>query len=159
MTNASEPWRISAATAADLKAIAALEAAAFSQPWTLPLLQEEFAQPSAILLTARARDGLTLAAYAAFRLGPGEGELLRIASAPRARGRGAAHALLAAGLSQFLSAGCCQCHLEVRADNASAIRLYERVGFERLGVRRSYYSDGANAITFALTLGGDLDAR
>ena len=32
--------------------------------------------------------------------------------------------------------------LEVRADNAAAIRLYRRHGFERLAVRRGYYQPG-----------------
>jgi ribosomal-protein-alanine N-acetyltransferase len=29
--------------------------------------------------------------------------------------------------------------LEVRPSNAAALRLYERYGFERIGVRRGYY--------------------
>jgi len=31
--------------------------------------------------------------------------------------------------------------LEVRVSNATAIRLYERLGFRARGIRRSYYTD------------------
>lgn len=36
--------------------------------------------------------------------------------------------------------------LEVRADNPDAQAVYDRFGFERIGVRRHYYEDGTDAI-------------
>lgn len=36
--------------------------------------------------------------------------------------------------------------LEVRADNPDARAVYDRFGFERIGVRRHYYEDGTDAI-------------
>ncbi|MEU0517963.1 ribosomal protein S18-alanine N-acetyltransferase [Streptosporangium sp. NPDC006007] len=36
--------------------------------------------------------------------------------------------------------------LEVRADNPDAWAVYDRFGFERIGVRRHYYEDGTDAI-------------
>lgn len=36
--------------------------------------------------------------------------------------------------------------LEVRADNLGALKAYERVGFKRVSLRRSYYRDGCDAI-------------
>lgn len=36
--------------------------------------------------------------------------------------------------------------LEVRFDNHSAIKLYEKVGFEKAGIRKNYYKHGKDAI-------------
>ncbi len=40
--------------------------------------------------------------------------------------------------------------LEVRADNRSAIRAYEKNGFVKIGLRRAYYSDGIDALLYRL---------
>ena len=37
-------------------------------------------------------------------------------------------------------------HLEVRADNRTAIGLYQRTGYHPLGQRPDYYEDGATAL-------------
>lgn len=36
--------------------------------------------------------------------------------------------------------------LEVRTGNTSALRLYESLGFEQVGVRTGYYADGTDAL-------------
>ena len=45
--------------------------------------------------------------------------------------------------------------LEVRTSNLSAIRLYERFGFRRKGIRRGYYTDNRED---ALIMWRDADA-
>ena len=42
--------------------------------------------------------------------------------------------------------------LEVRESNRTAIRLYERAGFELAGVRPHYYMDKENALIYWLEL-------
>jgi len=42
--------------------------------------------------------------------------------------------------------------LEVRKSNTSAIRFYESLGFERVGVMPSYYEDGEDAVVFNIEL-------
>ncbi len=36
--------------------------------------------------------------------------------------------------------------LEVRASNTAALRLYFKLGFQQVGRRASYYSDGEDAV-------------
>jgi ribosomal-protein-alanine N-acetyltransferase len=84
--------------------------------------------------------------YACFRLGAGEAELLRVAVAPEARGRGVARRLIAAGFERLRAVGVASCHLEVRPGNAGALAVYRALGFESSGRRRAYYRDGSDAL-------------
>lgn len=91
-------------------------------------------------------------AYAAFRTVLDEAELLRVAVRPEARRRGLARRLLERGFETLAEGGVVTCHLEVRGDNVAAHRLYESLGFERVGHRPSYYSDGCDAALLSKAL-------
>ncbi len=65
-----------------------------------------------------------------------------VAVSPDAQGRGLGRVLLDALVAEAARQGASSVLLEVRADNPSAIRLYERTGFERIAVRRRYYQPG-----------------
>jgi ribosomal-protein-alanine N-acetyltransferase len=62
-------------------------------------------------------------------------------------GHGVGAALLTALLTEAATRGCACVYLEVRADNDRAQKLYERFGFERIGLRKRYYQpSGVDAI-------------
>ncbi|WP_030104439.1 ribosomal protein S18-alanine N-acetyltransferase [Actinoalloteichus caeruleus] len=76
-----------------------------------------------------------------------EAEVHTIAVDPAWQGRGVGTALLRSLLAHADSLRA-PTFLEVRTDNDSAIRLYERHGFVRVGLRRRYYQpSGADAYT------------
>ena len=50
-----------------------------------------------------------------------------------------AAALLEHLLERAGGAGVAEAFLEVRPSNLAAIRLYQRLGFEQIGIRRGYY--------------------
>jgi len=50
--------------------------------------------------------------------------------------------------------GAGECYLEVRVSNEPAIRLYEKLGFVKVGRRRGYYLNGEDAWIMALPLDG-----
>lgn len=60
-----------------------------------------------------------------------EGAIQNIGVHPEYRGLGLGSALINASLSGFRQVGCHRAHLEVTVENSSAIRLYERLGFQR----------------------------
>ncbi len=75
----------------------------------------------------------------------GEAELLRIAVAPEARGRGHGRRLLEACQIDLQILGVQELHLEVRASNPSAQALYRTCGWREVGLRKGYYGDGEDA--------------
>jgi ribosomal-protein-alanine N-acetyltransferase len=133
------------AEAFDLLALAALEAACFTHPWTPAQVAEEVAQPSpggVLVLEGRAgRSGGAIRAYCAFRVVLDEVQVMNVAVDPGQRRRGLARWLLGFALRQGARAGCRRSLLEVRAGNREALALYASLGFERCGVRRGYYRE------------------
>lgn len=75
--------------------------------------------------------------FALVRTLAGESELLTLAVAPAHQGRGIGHALLTRWLA---NADADTAFLDVAADNAAAMALYRRSGFDVTGTRRAYYS-------------------
>lgn len=136
------------ATDDDLAAILALEAEGFPDPWALETLAAELRFPGSFVLVAASPRASALG-YASFRTVADEAELLRLAVASAARRFGLGRRLLEAGFAELSGRSLANCFLEVRADNAPAIALYERVGFRRSGERKGYYRDGSDALVYA----------
>lgn len=68
-----------------------------------------------------------------------------IAVADKARGLGVGYRLLKQAEALAVKRRCKRMRLEVRQDNSSAIRLYERNGYQRFGDYAHYYEDGMHA--------------
>jgi ribosomal-protein-alanine N-acetyltransferase len=120
--------------------MAALHAAAMTTP--RPWSADEFA---ALLATPGAFATGDDRAFAVGRVVLDEAELLTIATHPGHRRRGLGRAALAAFESEARARGAAIAHLEVAAENAPAIALYDVAGYRRTGLRRGYYrsADGA----------------
>jgi len=77
--------------------------------------------------------------FALGRVTPPEAELLTIAVAPPAQGRGMGQTLLARVEETARSKGAQEMFLEVAAGNAPARALYGRAAYAQVGRRKSYY--------------------
>lgn len=143
------------ATAADLDALAALEAASFGdEAWSREQLAGGLAAAGALWLVAVPRgEGGAVEAYAAFQRAEDEAELQRVAVAPAVRRRGLGTALVATGFERLHEEGVRTCFLEVAADNRAARELYERLGFRTVGRRPGYYPRGSDALLLRADLG------
>ncbi len=143
------------AEADDLEALHALEHAAFaSDRAERRAIRHAIASPSISLVVAiGAGDALLGAATVERRRGGQRARLTSIATAPGQGGTGLGRALLAAAEGEATVHGFKALRLEVRADNAAAIRLYERAGYQRFAVVAAYYDDGMAAWRYERMLG------
>ena len=86
-----------------------------------------------------------------WRVAADEAEIITIGVRPSARRGGAASALVAVMENAVRNKGVKKIFLEVAADNGAAIKLYERNGFVRVGLRPKYY-DGIDGVIMEKTL-------
>ncbi|MFH8985176.1 ribosomal protein S18-alanine N-acetyltransferase [Streptomyces varsoviensis] len=80
--------------------------------------------------------------YGGLAANDGTGDIQTIATARDHWGTGLGARLLTELLAAATAFECHEVLLEVRVDNDRAQRLYERFGFEPIGVRRGYYQPG-----------------
>lgn len=78
--------------------------------------------------------------------------LYSIATAPESRGSGIGQALIEFAINTAREHGAAALSLEVKTDNHSAIRLYEKFDFAVVDVLPSYYDDGTDGYRMRLTL-------
>ena len=117
--------------------IAALERLCFSDPWNEAAVGGELENPLSLWLVAE-RNGAVLG-YVGSQMVPPEADMMNIAVAPEARRQGIAEALIGELICRLSVNGVTSLSLEVRASNAAARSLYEKLGFRQVGLRPNYY--------------------
>ena len=103
------------------------------------MLESELESALSVLLTEE-REGKTVG-YALGRVVADEAELLKICVVAEWRNRGIAEKMLWGLLEKMREEGAAACFLEVRSKNSPAISLYEKLGFEKIALRKDYYPD------------------
>jgi ribosomal-protein-alanine N-acetyltransferase len=163
-------------TEGDVSDVLAIENAAFSdsQPRLSDVgksrgrldatqLREELARPWARLWVARGKTTAPKNAVA-FLLAwhvADELHILDVATHPELRRRGYGRALMQQSLAYAREHAIRHVLLEVRRSNTPAIRLYRDQGFFAMGIRKTYYQDGEDAVEMVLVLDerGEVEPR
>jgi ribosomal-protein-alanine N-acetyltransferase len=130
--------RISASE--DLDAVAELEAASFTNPWTREMLERELQRSDVARVYVLRTAGYRVAAFCACWIVHDELHINTIAVQADLRRQGLATMLMQGLLEQAAAEGVERAYLEVRQSNLPAQRLYESLGFALAGVRRRYYT-------------------
>ena len=81
-----------------------------------------------------------------------KGHVVSVAVLERDRGKGIGKALMLEGISGVMGRKSDEIYLEVRVSNESAIKMYEKLGFQIKSKLRTYYRDGEDAYLMALEL-------
>lgn len=121
----------------DIETVAAIEKCIFSMPWSERAFHDILHNDKALYLVAEEKG--TIAGYCGVCQIMDEGDIMNVAVAQEQRGRGVATVMLQELLEQSSSRGIMAFTLEVRAGNAPAIHLYEKLGFTVEGIRKNFY--------------------
>lgn len=124
-------------TSAHVPQVAQLERVCFQDPWSERSIASELENPLSLWLVAMEEDRLL--GYVGSQTVLDETDMMNVAVDPAARRQGVARALIQELTAQLKQRGSRKLSLEVRASNLGAIRLYESLGFVRLGCRPGYY--------------------
>lgn len=120
----------------DLAAVMAIERAAYEFPWTEPIFRDCLRAGYDCYVYDSQRGVL---GYGIMSLGAGECHLLNICIHADYRGQGLATRLIEELLARARRMRASLALLEVRVSNEIASRLYTRLGFNEIGLRKSYY--------------------
>ena len=123
----------------DLDDVEAIEKRAYGTPWSRSMFASELAKPASICLGAF--EGDRLVGYVINSRYVDAWHVMNVAVSPSHQRRGIATQLLEHLFELTRDDERRGYTLEVRMSNADAIRLYEKLGFERRGIRRGYYTD------------------
>lgn len=121
----------------DLSAVLIIERQVQFAPWSETLFRDGLERGHDCLVLTDTHDQPVAFSVVQYILD--EAHLLNIAVDPTQQGRGLGRQLLQALLEKAAARSCSTVFLEVRAGNRRAIDLYNRAGFNEIGLRKNYY--------------------
>ena len=122
-----------------ISAIAEIERQCFSKPWSENAIAAELENESAYFYVAKLNGEAV--GYIGMHCAADECYIANVGVLKKYRNMGVGSALVkyAADTAQRMNMSFIS--LEVRPSNTTAVRIYERLGFERVGLRKNFYSE------------------
>ena len=137
---------------ADLPEIMEIERSAYPFPWTIGILRDciRVGYNCWVYEIEQVIHG-----YGVMSVAAGEAHILNLCVRPESQGQGLGRKLLTHIIALARRHGADTLLLEVRPSNLAALKLYQNMGFNEVGVRRNYYpaeQGREDALILALTL-------
>ena len=140
---------------ADLAAVLEIEREAYAFPWSEGIFRDCLRAGYCCWVVEQQG---ALCGYGIMQVGGGESHVLNLCVRASGRGQGMGRALLGRLLEVAREHRADTALLEVRPTNRPALRLYEAMGFNEVGVRRGYYPGRGgreDALILAIALNDD----
>lgn len=155
----SAPTTLRPLRASDIDRVLELERFLFGPgAWTYGMIADELAAPGRWYVAAVPECPFTageppLVGYAGLWFDGDVTQIMTIGVDPEYQHHGVGTQIMHALLNRSVKLGASAVLLEVRVDNDAALRLYNRLGFTKLGVRKRYYQpENVDAYTMRLDL-------
>ena len=123
----------------DLEQVMEIERELFHVPWTREGFFTFLTREDAMFLIVEEKEQIL--GYCGLLMVLDEGDITNVAVRRDRQKEGIGNFLMESLIRLAAERGVTTIHLEVRVGNDRAIRLYERNGFTRDGIRKGYYSD------------------
>ena len=129
-------WKIEKMQPEDIKEVAQIENRIFTLPWSEQGFLSSLQSEDTLYLVVR-KEG-RVAGYCGLLQSFDEADITNVAVAEEARGAGICFAMLSELMRLGKERGIARYTLEVRASNAAALHLYEKLGFQSVGIRKNF---------------------
>ena len=123
----------------DLDQVMEIEEELFSVPWTKEGFLTFLMKENGMFLVVEEKGRIL--GYCGLLMVLDEGDVTNVAVCRDRQREGIGNFLMESMIRLAEESGITMIHLEVRAGNETAIRLYERQGFVRDGLRKGYYTE------------------
>lgn len=130
------PIRLRPMHETDIDEVMAIETETYPFPWTAGIMHDCLRVGYCCWL---AEQDEQVVGYCIMSIGAGESHLLNICLHRNWQRQGIASQLMKHMLRIAKRHGAEVCMLEVRPSNTTAVRMYEKLGFSEVGIRKSYY--------------------
>jgi uracil-DNA glycosylase len=120
----------------DVSVVVQIERSSYQFPWSEGIFRDCLRVGYVCRVIDVAND---IVGHAIMSMGAGEAHILNVCVREDFRCRGLGRTAMQHLLERARNSGMQDAYLEVRPTNTNAIRLYQSLGFERVGTRRGYY--------------------
>ena len=144
-------FKISKMSIEDLKSIKNILASDFDNFWSYDVLEDELKHNNSYVIVAKNNEN-TIVGFAGLKVILDEADIMNIVVKKDFRQHGIGSILLKNLIEHSKNLNLKTITLEVNENNLSAIHLYDKFSFDKLGIRKKYYNGESDAIIMSKKL-------